>query len=82
MEELFKLEQAMGRGPLTDTMTFVWPNSTRAEPVDWERMDLARWSWRRVLGPRVVGELEAVFESDGSSDVMSWLSLFGRAYGS
>ena len=27
-------EQAMGRGPRTDTMTFVWPNSTRAEPVD------------------------------------------------
>lgn len=76
----------MGRGPRTDTMTFVWPNSTRAEPVDWERMDLARWSCRRVLGPRgvvvVVGEVVVVFGSDGSRDVMSWLSLFGRAYGS
>ncbi len=82
MEELFMLEQAMGRGPRTDTITFVWPNSTRAEPVDWERMDLARWSWRRVLGPRVAVELVVDFESDGSSDVMSWLSVFGRAYGS
>jgi len=48
-------------------------------------MDFARWSCRRVLGPRVVvvvGEVVVVFGSDGSRDVMSWLSLFGRAYGS
>lgn len=47
------LEQARGRGPRTDIMTFVWPSSTREEPVDWERMDLARRSCRRVLGPLV-----------------------------
>jgi hypothetical protein len=31
---LFILEQLLGRGPRTDTITFVWPHSTRAEPVD------------------------------------------------
>lgn len=62
----------MGRGPRTHTMTFVWPNSTRAEPVDCERIDLARWSCRRVLGPLVVVEVEVVlFGCDGWRDVLS-----------
>jgi len=62
----------MGRGPRTDTMTFVWPNSTRAEPVDCERMDLARWSCRRVLGPLVVEVVVARFGCDGWREVLSW----------
>lgn len=78
---LLMLEQWMGRGPRTDTMTLVWPNSTRAEPVDSERMDLARWSCRRVLGP-LVEEVVVVFcECDGWREDVS-CSLFGRAYGS
>jgi hypothetical protein len=55
----------MGRGPRTDTMILVWPHSTRAEPVDWERMDLARCNCRRVRGPLVVVVEEVVMFSGG-----------------